>query len=711
MIQNQQLGRRGYLDAKEQHVWEMAQRRVYIKKELFWASLAYTTLAFIITWPLVPQLFKAVGGFEGRDSFQHVWLFWWFWEALLNKQQLPAEVSVLYFPQGSSHPVLWLHALIPLLGLPLTNLLGPTATYNLFLLFSFVITGIAGYLLSRVITRRWQAAFIGGLIFAFAPNRLGHTLAGHQLLAFNAALPLYTLALYLWLKRPTWRVSSLYIIALILVLLTHPNFIGYFLPLVTAVMFITHWLKHSRFSRKHWQNLFLSWLIAGLVFLPFVWPTLVEFTAQELTYLQPDDVGEHSADLISFFAPSPFHPIWGGQAPSFATSVLDRPRALEEGFNYLGLAALILTGLALWRKWSPAGPWLVMAILAGLLSLGPSLKVGGQSTELSMPYSLLVNLPFFSWSRTPGRFNMTTMLAISILAAIGLAWLIEKYHQDIVRWSLLLGLTGFIIVEYLPMWPFPVDARSISPYYYQLPLAQAQQGLIDMPVSGSRRASNYAMYYQTVHHRPLVGGYIERDPPGTEELRLFADRLLSPPPIGDDIVLMPSLAQRIAILGDLAVSEIAAHRSLMTDQAARATLSFMPTLLGDPYYTDDDLLAWRVPFTTETIQPYTLLLAENGWEAVNQERSLRLKKEGLLFIYAAHSGSAILTIELLGHPSEQPQLWVGDFGPLSTEDENSQYQIPFHLRAKLNWVPFHLTDCEKCEIDFLRVLIKEGHPD
>ncbi|MFQ5613032.1 MAG: hypothetical protein ACE5H9_12960, partial [Anaerolineae bacterium] len=663
-----------------------------LRQELLLAAAAYAALAFIVTWPVVARLADAVGGFDGRDSFQHVWLFWWFWEALLNKAQLPAQVDVLYFPQGASHPVLWLHPLLPLAGLPLTGSLGPTVTYNLLLLLSFVLAGAAGYLLARPLARQPQAAFIGGLIFAFAPTRMGHTLAGHQLLSFNFALPLYALALWLWLKRPSRRVSGLYTVALVLVLLSHPNFVGYFLLPVTLILIGAYWRQRGRFSRGQLQQLALSWIIAGLAFLPFAWPMLVEYTGRNLTYLQPKDRGEHSADLASFATPSPFHPLWGDNAPAITTLALDRPRALEEGFNYLGLAALGLAGVAVWRRRAQAGPWLVMAVVAGLFSLGPVLKIGGQATGLWMPYTLLLDLPFFAWSRTPGRLNMTTMMALSVLSALGMACILRHCRRQLCRWGLLAGLAGFIVVEYVGVWPFPTDARPISTYYAST--TGSGLGLLEMPVTGSRRASNYAMYYQTVHRQPLVGGYIERDPPGTRELSLFADRLLSPPRFDPAAISTPSPAQRIAILGALEVTDVVAHPALLTDRAARATLSFMPELLGEPYFRDDELIAWRAPAAETALPAYALLLAEKGWEPANDPALVRLRQESLLFVYAAQPGPAVLSVELPGQASAN--LWIDDAGPFPVNGEPVRHEVPLQLRAGLNWIPVRATDCDDC---------------
>lgn len=679
------------------------RRPLSVGAQTLLATAAYLLLAILVTWPVAARLAGAVGGFDGRDSFQHVWLFWWFWEALLNRWQLPAYVDVLYFPQGAFHPVLWLHPFVPLWGLPLTGVIGSRATYNIALLLSIALSGTSGFLLARNFVKT-PAAFLGGLIFAFAPTRMGHTLAGHQLLVFNLALPLYALALHLWLRRPSRRVSSLYTISLFLVLISHPNFVGFFLLPVTLVLMAAHWWRFGWFSTLQRWRLLVCWAVAAIAFLPFAWPLLVELTGQNLGYLTPTNPAEHSADLLSFVTPSPYHPLWNDSPPSFITAVLDRPRALEEGFNYLGLSVLALVGLAVWQRRRPVTVWLALALLSAVLALGPALKIGGHETGLPLPYALLINLPFFSWGRTPGRLNITTMLAVSVMAAVGANWLLTKIQKPALNRLLVIGLSGLILLEYLPMWPFPIDPLAVPNAYRTVVALQPGQGLLDMPVFGSRRASNYAMFYQTVHRRPMVNGYIERDPPGTQEIQQFADRLLSPPPVLPEVLVTPTLDERRAILHDLGIAQVVAHPDQLTDSAARATLSFMPHLLGDPVYADETLLIWNTPPVETDVPSLARLLAEDGWEGLTGGTVLRLKEAGLLFVYAAKAGPATLTIQPAAPLEGDKTLLIND----EAVSGDATIQVPLQLRAKLNWISFRLTGCNSCDLDFERITVKQG---
>ncbi len=82
--------------------------------------------------------------------------------------------------------------------------------------------------------------------------------------------------------------------------------------------------------------------------------------------------------------------------------------------------------------------WLVIALLAGLLALGPLLEINGQSmfdldglqVTVPLPYILLHYLPFIKGFRAPNRFSIVLMQALAVLAGFGTAWLLGKVSRS-----------------------------------------------------------------------------------------------------------------------------------------------------------------------------------------------------------------------------------------------------------------------------------------
>ncbi|HEX8967976.1 MAG TPA: hypothetical protein VF937_08860, partial [Chloroflexota bacterium] len=105
-----------------------------------------------------------------------------------------------------------------------------------------------------------------------------------------------------------------------------------------------------------------------------------------------------------------------------------------ESYLYIGLAplALLIVALVCVRSREVAG-WSVIGGLGLLLGLG-------QYSPINLHY-LLWLLPGLSGLRAPGRFSMVVVLAGAMLAAYGMAWLMDRSHsQARARWALI-GLT------------------------------------------------------------------------------------------------------------------------------------------------------------------------------------------------------------------------------------------------------------------------------
>ncbi len=622
--------------------------------------LLYGLLAILLTYPVCWQINQAAAGFDGRDSWQHVWYQWWLKETLLDLGVWPDRVTQLYYPLGADHPVLALHPYVPLVSLPLTLFFGPLVSYNGAFLLSFILAGLTGYLLCRYVAGHTGAAVLGGLIFAFYPNRMGHAAAGHLLLTTNYFLPLYALSLLLLLRRPSAQRAVWHGVITALLALAQPTHFGYgiipvFLFLVGGYLLTGYGQPAGpALTKRRLRSLLGVVAAAGLALLiiwPFAWPLLDQSQQGELGYLTPTDLTQHSTDLLAFLLPSPYNPILVRLEliPAYGATIIAGLRDLEEQLAYLGLAVLALAGAAIWKRWQEAWVWLGLAAVSGLLSLGPWLKIGGAVQSLGLPYLWLTRLPFFAWSRAPGRLNETVMLAVAVLAALGAAWLFGRIRGRKMgvgyAGCLWLGGVGLLVmIEYWVIFPFPTEVRPISSYYSQLGQEELSGGILELPVTGSRRASNYAMYYQTVHQHPLAGGYIERDPPGTVELKEFLNQLVSP--IGDQTVLAaPAEAERRAIMANLNIHRVIARPALMTDRAARQTLAYLPGLLGGTIFEDEDMLVYPVQADHRELTAWSVLPDQANWELVNDGATFRLKKQGYLFIYAAQGGITNLTFQ------------------------------------------------------------------
>jgi hypothetical protein len=145
------------------------------------ALAAYIAASVALTYPLVLHLSTDVAGrYVDTRIFQ--WNNWWVKYALLNGLD-PNYTRYLYYPSGASlvsHNVNWVSST---LALPLDLAFGPLVAYNLTFLATFFLSGLGAYLLIYRLTAHRGAAFIGGLVFAFAPYHVSGSFDGQMNLA------------------------------------------------------------------------------------------------------------------------------------------------------------------------------------------------------------------------------------------------------------------------------------------------------------------------------------------------------------------------------------------------------------------------------------------------------------------------------------------------------------------------------------------------
>ena len=117
--------------------------------------LAYGVLAVLFTYPLAWHLGSYVVGLE-VDAEEYLWSFWWMRKAVLELQANPYFTNWLYYPRGVSLYFFASNPLHAFLSIPLQQLFGLIAAYNLMALLAFAFSGYTMYLLARDIAGRVQ---------------------------------------------------------------------------------------------------------------------------------------------------------------------------------------------------------------------------------------------------------------------------------------------------------------------------------------------------------------------------------------------------------------------------------------------------------------------------------------------------------------------------------------------------------------------------
>jgi hypothetical protein len=273
-----------------------------------------------------------------------------------------------------------------------------------------------------------------------------------------------------------------------------------------------------------WRLAFLT-VAAGLVATAILSPVLYAVGKRiSSSSLTPPGIMWRSSpagvDLLALVIPNPNHPLtpdWiADWLMSFQGSYLESVVSVP----IVVLAVLFVA----WRMgWHPSRWWTVLAVTFGALALGPFIHVGGMNTYVPGPWALLRYVPILGLTRTPARFSVVMMLAVAVLFAAALEWIGRKHPRY--RHALLTAIAALLVAELLPA-PLTLHSAAVPNFYRRVAAAPGDVRVLELPTGvrdGTSSAGNFSarsQYFQTMHGKPLIGGYLSRvSPENKSEVR------------------------------------------------------------------------------------------------------------------------------------------------------------------------------------------------
>jgi hypothetical protein len=215
-------------------------------------------------------------------------------------------------------------------------------------------------------------------------------------------------------------------------------------------------------------------------------------------------------DLLALALPNPNHPL----APdALELWLASRPNGYLENVASIPLVALGILLIA-WRGgWRPSRWWAGLAIMFGLLALGPFVNVAGINTFVPGPWALLRYVPLVGLAHTPARFAIVMMLAGAVMFAAALDWLGRRYPA---RRRAMLATVGVLLAFELLPAPRALHSAAVPPLYRHVAAAPPGVVLLELPYGvrdGTYSVGNFTartQFYQTAHGKPIRGGYLSR---------------------------------------------------------------------------------------------------------------------------------------------------------------------------------------------------------
>ena len=544
-------------------------------RKRLWPHLAiyafFLCVALIITWPLVLMAGTRLIGHPFGDSYEYLHHIWWLKHALPTGQPLFFQ-PLLGYPDGLPSIWLWSAWLQSFPVVLLTFALPLPLAYNLVALLRLALNGWAMFtLMNHLLTGRRGPALLAGLVFMIFPTFQGQLAAGHVGLLALWPVPLYVYALVRadedgltrrwWLAGAALFTLSLAGNPLLLVFITGP---------------VTVWMLIKRLSQHDWHGAGHVAMVAGTglaLALIFLVPLLLEQQADSAMPSLGGDV-HYSADLLSVVTPSFEHPLFTQLEYTHRMLGIDP----FERMGYVGVVAAGLAIIGVWRS-RAARWWLLLAVAAWVLSLGPLLKVfdsvvtlniGDQASYITLPWIAFQNLPLLDTIRTPARFQFGLALALAVMAGYGAVILWERSGRW--RWGIFGALLLVIVIEYQSWWPLPTVNAIVPAAVVALAERDDVRSVLDLPWD-HLLAQKDGMFLQTGHGKPLLAGHVTRRTPVNPAKLTLLQNTLDPD-----------------LLAREQVDMIIWHKQWAEDNAETPRQH-----LGEPIYEDAQIAIFDVP--------------------------------------------------------------------------------------------------------------------
>lgn len=565
----------------------------------------YIAIVLALGQGVLSHLDDSVFGYTYTDNLYNVWYLWWFKRAMETGHD-PAHTHLIYalLPSVQVFVEFWV---ADTLGFALQHFTSLLAAYNLVVLLSFVLSAVFMYLLAGEFVESWLARFSAGFLYSFSTYHFFRATA-HIGLATMEWLAFFAWRVVVFYRRPTALNAALAGLGLALVPLSDIYYLPYF-----ALPFLVLFVAWRLIVDRHWfmqGRHFALAALGGAVAVAVAAPLLVGYVV-----LDPDmraalpatsvDAVRYSADLLAFFLPNPGNPFLGAHTLSVYRA-MHTDQLIEEGV-FLGYPALFLSVIALFsRRNRERGAlfWAVVAICGLVLGLGPEVRVGGHMV-LPLPFYRLL----FGWGplatlRAPNRLGVLTLMAVSILSAFAVDELFGRLRGQGVKTlftCIVFGLLGVsLALATVSSVEFPTVPAAAPPMYSRIASDHSDGLVLELPIVPF---APWYSYYQTVHHHPLVNGYVSR----------FTARMISSPwkvsylqfldpidgePHGGALAAgkLPPDPRFRADLRKRHVRYVLLNNFVFTPTQYAHVLAFLRGSLGPPWYTDPvtGQIAWKI---------------------------------------------------------------------------------------------------------------------
>ena len=474
-------------------------------------AIASLALAVFMTWPLAAGL-----GSLGRtgvtndprfgtngDGMFCLWNVSWVANAVVADPLKLFDANIFH-PHRKSLAYSEANIVAGVVGAPVWwATKNPYATLNVVILVAFASAWLFMSMLVRYLTGSAAAATVAGILYAFCPYVFAHT--AHIQLMLTGGIPLAMLLVHRLADAPNARRGIALGLALLVQALACAYY-GIFAALMVGYSVLFLALSRSLVrNAMWWASVAIAAVVAIAGVAPFFAPYLAIQQSEGFTRTL-DDAVKYSANWSSYFASSAYAHRW------LLRSIASWPRWNEVMFPGM-LAVVLATGAlaaaAIGSRGSEAPRERETIILYGSLGLLTFWASFGPAGGL---YSLLYNIPMFSFLRAPSRMAIVVVLCFVVVGAFWIRRLMLAAGNY--RAIAATALTAVALADVAT--PMPWDPALELPGPYEVLAKMPRAPVAEFPFYGGREAwhlHTQYMTFSTSHWLPMMNGYSDHTPP------------------------------------------------------------------------------------------------------------------------------------------------------------------------------------------------------
>ncbi len=488
--------------------------------------LGYAALASLAFYPVPPLAEHRLLSCACADSIDQAWFVAWTAHAMVAHVD-PFFTTALNYPAGIN---LLNNVSMTALGVllsPLSLTIGPVAAFNFGMRLALALSGTSMFLVLRWWRFSWVAAAVAGLIYGFSPYMIGQA-TGHLHMAFAPIPPLVFFALERGLSgKWSQRRAGLTLGALAVLEFFIAIEVVTTMMVMCVIVIAAGWLVNWHDLRYQLGRIAGLTLWAAAVAVPLLIGPAIYIVRGPQAFSGPAQpigvLSLYRADLISVIVPTELQRLglssWKALGSSFAAG-----NGSENG-EYLGLpmvVAILAVAATCWRR-KEVRVALISLLAVFVLTLGPSLIVGGHETGWRLPFDVIAHVPFFQ-NQIPLRYSLYLQLFAAALLALGLdrAWArlsappslragVRRVDSRLGRVALVLGCAT-VLAPLIPVVPYVSAATEVPSYFTSGQVRQLPAGTVVLAYPFPAFPVDAAMLWQAESgwRFQLLGGYAYR---------------------------------------------------------------------------------------------------------------------------------------------------------------------------------------------------------